>query len=502
MANLDVQPDWLPVRQLENSELARGGINGNMNDQAKALAARTLFLRNKVDVVASIKTNRFNKLRNECAVGRAYIWKNPKYSGDSAYRFSVGVNMNGWNTAEWDFIADIDNFYRIRYGFTGAIRSPGTTADAINIIGTISGSANNKYFTQIDSSLEINFYGIGLLINQYVDPRGGIFDVYVDGIKVRPISANSNNPENINAISSNIQKLVASNLTLGNHVVKLVFKGDDPLFPPSSSPSRGWFKEFTGADTHSAAVISGSEMGISATGTSLIANGILEFAISMKPTALDADIDWVPAHNSASGCIVINNRKIFLNENILDDNLSSISSEVEIKEFTMIQDYTAYNSHDLSKIYPMWSGRLITKFDRLEGLTYNHEFITLNELLSGDGYTAMSSGRRTSDLLKYETDNGFSLDISSASPVLQITHYPGVIQSAVWRGNKNALALKVENAEASGAIGTNTADGNTTVLTERPDGFVKTYFKPIASNKTIPKGTTFTSKHCIWLARL
>lgn len=44
MANLEAQPKWSSVRLLEAHELARGGLNGNMNEQAKALAERTEFL--------------------------------------------------------------------------------------------------------------------------------------------------------------------------------------------------------------------------------------------------------------------------------------------------------------------------------------------------------------------------------------------------------------------------------------------------------------------------
>lgn len=48
MANINVTPDWKPVRQLETHELARGGPNGNLNEQAVALAARTEYLNKKV----------------------------------------------------------------------------------------------------------------------------------------------------------------------------------------------------------------------------------------------------------------------------------------------------------------------------------------------------------------------------------------------------------------------------------------------------------------------
>ncbi len=44
MANIQGQKKWSEVRLLETHELARGGVNGNLNEQAKALADRTEFL--------------------------------------------------------------------------------------------------------------------------------------------------------------------------------------------------------------------------------------------------------------------------------------------------------------------------------------------------------------------------------------------------------------------------------------------------------------------------
>ena len=44
MANITGNPNWSPIHLLETNELARGGLNGNMNKQAFALADRTEFL--------------------------------------------------------------------------------------------------------------------------------------------------------------------------------------------------------------------------------------------------------------------------------------------------------------------------------------------------------------------------------------------------------------------------------------------------------------------------
>ncbi|WP_336152615.1 sialate O-acetylesterase [Acinetobacter ursingii] len=44
MTDIIGNPNWSSVRLLESNELARGGINGNMNEQAKALVERTEYL--------------------------------------------------------------------------------------------------------------------------------------------------------------------------------------------------------------------------------------------------------------------------------------------------------------------------------------------------------------------------------------------------------------------------------------------------------------------------
>ena len=45
MTDINPTPSWANVRQLETNEFANGGANGNMNEQAKSLAARSELLK-------------------------------------------------------------------------------------------------------------------------------------------------------------------------------------------------------------------------------------------------------------------------------------------------------------------------------------------------------------------------------------------------------------------------------------------------------------------------
>lgn len=53
MSEIISKSEWSPIRLLEKNELALGGINGNMNEQAKALGNRTLFLKDQITEISN-----------------------------------------------------------------------------------------------------------------------------------------------------------------------------------------------------------------------------------------------------------------------------------------------------------------------------------------------------------------------------------------------------------------------------------------------------------------
>lgn len=95
MVNLTATPEWKAVRQLEQNELASGGPNGNMNEQAKALLNRTEYLnQQKVDKEDIIQGQyRFAKLAEFNAV-KATIPVNSTVIIDEA---GANQGTNTWN---------------------------------------------------------------------------------------------------------------------------------------------------------------------------------------------------------------------------------------------------------------------------------------------------------------------------------------------------------------------------------------------------------------------
>lgn len=80
MTDINPTPSWAAVRQLEIGEFAFGGANGNMNEQAKSLAARSEFLKQRAayqyntmaEAIADIANIAVNQNVNVVDSGRYY----------------------------------------------------------------------------------------------------------------------------------------------------------------------------------------------------------------------------------------------------------------------------------------------------------------------------------------------------------------------------------------------------------------------------------------------
>lgn len=101
MANLEAQPSWPAVRQLETHELARGGLDGNMNEQAKSLVARTEFLNqqkaNKSEIIQGVfefgTYSEFNAVKSSLPANCTVVIGEQNATGTGAW----GSGNNRWD---------------------------------------------------------------------------------------------------------------------------------------------------------------------------------------------------------------------------------------------------------------------------------------------------------------------------------------------------------------------------------------------------------------------
>lgn len=100
MPNLEAQAAWVPVREI-GIELARGGPNGNMNEQAKALLARTEYLNqekaNKSEIVQGVfefgTYAEFNAIKSTLPNNCTVVIGEENTTGSGSW----GIGNNRWN---------------------------------------------------------------------------------------------------------------------------------------------------------------------------------------------------------------------------------------------------------------------------------------------------------------------------------------------------------------------------------------------------------------------
>lgn len=155
MPNLEAIPSWPEVRQLETDEMARGGINGNMNEQAKALMARTEFL--KLNKVGRDELNTFNSLRplfvetllsfGKYGIGAPsgvsnyaggnYVLTVSGNEGDSFVTVNAGNITHAGATAKWAAVIEYAD------GSFGLYQVQGFAGSQLNIFPALDRSVSN-----------------------------------------------------------------------------------------------------------------------------------------------------------------------------------------------------------------------------------------------------------------------------------------------------------------------------------------------------------------------
>lgn len=101
MPNIEGQKRWSAVRLLETHELARGGVNGNLNEQAKALADRTEFLMDEKASKAEIAQgvfefgtySEFNAAKANLPLNCSVVINEENNTGTGSW----GIGNNRWN---------------------------------------------------------------------------------------------------------------------------------------------------------------------------------------------------------------------------------------------------------------------------------------------------------------------------------------------------------------------------------------------------------------------
>lgn len=197
------------------------------------------------------------------------------------------------------------------------------------------GSGDNQYVTSTSSVITYNFTGSGIAFRYYTDARGGMWDAYIDGVKVTTFSTHIDAQSSNTLIQTSIGEVViANNLTQGQHKLELKFVGADANHAPSSTPARGWFKlnSTSSADLRTETfriIVNNTQT------TNVLYDSNKEFAFDVDDSGNRA---WIPEHNN-TGTLKLGtkgNQKLILDN--VEMNMNVASSIKTFKEIKILQD--------------------------------------------------------------------------------------------------------------------------------------------------------------------
>lgn len=173
MPNIQGQKKWSEIRLLETHELARGGINGNLNEQAIALADRTEFLNqekaNKSEIVQGVfefaTYAEFNAAKANLPLNCTVVIGEENTTGSGSW----GIGNNAWNgsilrKSSFDPVSKINAELNINPKFKTGIMSVSnppnlndilTAGEYVNTGGGASASAALNYPEPYAGVLEV-----------------------------------------------------------------------------------------------------------------------------------------------------------------------------------------------------------------------------------------------------------------------------------------------------------------------------------------------------------
>ncbi|MDN6162250.1 MAG: hypothetical protein L0I79_05705, partial [Atopostipes sp.] len=240
----------------------------------------------------------------------------------------------------------------------------------------------NTYTTEVGATLTIPFYGVGLDFQVFKDDRGGIWELVIDGDTANKVTVSTYSETRIQTVTVPI----ARDLESGEHVCVATFKGDDPLNPPSTSPSRGWIKydESTEGVRQTFFVYDDREVSVSKKFDVLMGGSNKEYAIKLKPKNSALDYQFIPTHEEIPS-VFKQEQKIYIDSDIVTDWTAETGYK-KVKSVQIVQKMIGKHAGDPNNpMAEIFSIHTVTS----KGVSLKVKIKFLRDLLSVSGYGLM-----------------------------------------------------------------------------------------------------------------
>jgi len=410
---------------------------------------------------------------------------------NSQLLIGVGMSDDLRSVIEYRFVHDGDGLLLLR-----GVKSGEEDRTANVVPATLNGtfnqnSAPSTYTTTLNDSIDFEFTGSNLYFKRNIESRGGIWEFHLNDGQTRTVSCY--NDETI----TGVETLIFEDLPHATYRGKAIFKGNDPINPPSVGTARGyvWYSATAEPFRH------GKVRPIdSSTAKNIVAsNSIPDFAIAAKPATATFGNVWVPNHSTVTGVSTSPSIKIVIDGRSVHGTVGTLPTSFtyrEIEDFEITQKFIATHPTDNTE---MWQHRVVHSVRKNNPyLSIMNNMIMLQDVLASRMYFGMLPSPQTSmtrlllnnrkeynPIPKDGSEDTFGLDVTSAM-------YAGIFEL----GNYHACAIDVSSLRGAINYGSDKQLEVSGLITFRTDNVSKVYFTA-AENSVLNQGETYSCMHRI-----
>lgn len=229
-----------------------------------------------------------------------------------------------------EFMKGYDN-YVARYGtseVTKTIKEDYSKVTKGSVV-IVEGS-DNRYASEVETTIEHTFTGYSISITHYTDNRGGVWKASIDGNFIKNISTYRYPSDGI------ITQLITDSLSNTEHTLTLEFVGQDPDNPVSSP--RGWVRFGESNENYKTFTINKKEtvIGLNKVIDVAYPSSNKEYAIAVRPKDSSSSTEFFPYHGVQTSFRGENYVRQLIVDGV-DVDLTKKKENIQFKEARLIQ---------------------------------------------------------------------------------------------------------------------------------------------------------------------